>query len=190
MAKTGMLSTFVNTASYNGITINNDVINKQITKYMKNVGVKMRTYGMALYRMFIKETTISFFRQFNSPFYGNMLNATTFKYHQNFSHFEGKMEYRFTSWVDETKYDIASSNLYQKWKHGKYEDLPSEYGNVFKYIVDNLQYKQGIMGLPEKSSRTDWVNSDFKQGKSLQEMLYEKFNSGQFSSAIMRKINR
>lgn len=60
-------------------------------------------------------------------------------------------------------------------------------GEPERYVM-SLQLYEGIIGLPEKSSQTDWINNNFKQINPLYEVLLSDGRWQEFISYMMKYL--
>lgn len=91
------------------------------------------------------------------------------------------MEYRSTNVRQKNRFVyidiIASVNMdtYQRYTEhyaiNDYVKRHEDYDLVPHTFVFNLQWQQGILGLPERSSHTSWVNLNFIQGEPMYEYI-------------------
>lgn len=75
--------------------------------------------------------------------------------------------------------------------NGIYKNKYDEMGNRAKYIYD-LQFIDGVIGLPKRSSRTNWINPHYVKREPLMDYLDEKFKLqwDKKCSRYLRKVRR
>ena len=86
----------------------------------------------------------------------------------------------FVSYINPQKYDIKHTSLY------KQRDKYSGISNPFEYIVGILQWEQGIIGLPQKSSVNSWHNNHFYQAA----MNLDDFTSYTYRNNWRKRLNK
>lgn len=81
-----------------------------------------------------------------------------------------------------------------------YQRGMNQYGTIFKskyngmghrgeYVL-NLQWRQGILGLPKYSSQTDWINPSFHKGVSMYKFVKDRFSTGTWERENYRIFSR
>lgn len=85
----------------------------------------------------------------------------------------------FVSYINPQKYDIEHTSLYKQ--RDKYSGI-----DPFEYIVGDLQWSKGIIGLPEKSSKGDWYNEYFYQA----DMALGSFTQKRYKDRWRKRLNK
>lgn len=154
-------------------------INKaEIQKYTENLTAqtvrRAQRVGELVNKELRRESVIDWFNgngfSRNESWY-TMLNSLDYMPTQIHTR-NGITSLTFISYINREKYRIEHTSLYRQKENGKYIGI----SDPFEYIVGTLQWEQGIIGLPQKSSVSDWVNSYFYQsGRNLRDFTMYKY---------------
>lgn len=136
----------------------NSLINQEVNRYKK--------IGNQTHKELRERATIKWFNDLLFP-ESRYTMMKALRYKSNTKINNNLIELEFISYIDSSKYDIANTSMYRQ--KNKY---PIDH---FSYIVEDLQWEHGILGLPEKSSKTDWVNKYFHKGNSLEDITEKVF---------------
>lgn len=136
------------------IKIDDAALNKTVERAIARTVTKQQRAGNLANQSIRRQATLSWFRGFNAETMLSHLAYRTVVKQRNSS-----IILEFESYID--AYNANHTSLYS-WniRHGNPVD-PSN------FIID-LQWNEGIIGLPAISSMTDWVNTHFHQYQSLQ----------------------
>lgn len=152
---------YANIAKIDDAEINkivNSLIQQEINRYKK--------IGSKTHKELRERATIKWFNDLMFPESRyTMMKALRYKSSTKIKN--DVIELEFVSYIDSSKYDIMSTSMYRQ--RDKY---PIDH---FSYIVKDLQWEHGILGLPEKSSQTGWVNKHFHKGESLEDTVKKTF---------------
>lgn len=171
-------------ASYSGgfgLKTNDKEIRKFIDRTISKYVYDLKKQCLPIVKELREEALIAWFSDigFGSS-YKTMFQALDYdvEVHQN----SGFISIDFISYVNPSLYEITHTSLYKQ--RNKYTVDP------FEFIVGELQWSQGILGLPEKSSMGPWVNSFFHQhSKSLEAYTKDKFKNNWKKRLHKHKIN-
>ena len=170
-------------ASYTrGLEINK----KEIQKYTENIAAqtvrRAKKVGEIVNEELRRESVIDWFNgngfSRNESWY-TMLHSLDYVPTQIHAK-KGGVDLYFTSYINPEKYEIEHTSLYRQ--RNKYTGI----NDPFEYIVGTLQWEQGIIGLPQKSSASDWVNKYFYQAsKNLRDFTMDKYKN-----TWIKRLNR
>lgn len=150
-----------------GLQIDEAALKKSINGIIQKEVTRQKQIGQKANKDLREKATMQWFSdimKFKESRY-NMMKSLCYKTTEKFHN--GLIELEFISWVDASRYNIHDTRMYQQ------KDIyPIDH---FQYIVGDLQWNQGILGLPQQSSQTDWVNYHFHQGKSLSSLTQHVF---------------
>ena len=151
----------------NGLKINEREIEKMINDIIKNEVKQYKKIGAQTHKELRQQATIQWFTDMMFPLSKyHMIKSLRYKMVEKIK--GNIIELEFVSQIDATKYNIVDTSMYrQRYKY------PIDH---FSYIIEDLQWKQGILGLPRYSSMSDWHNLHFHQGDSLASVTEHVFN--------------
>ena len=165
-----------------GLKINN----KAIAKYTENVTAqtvrKAKEIGELVNKEIRERTVIDWFNENgfrrNESWY-TMLNSLDYMETTIHAH-KGGVTLDFVSFINPEKYRIEHTSLY------KQRDKYLEIKDPFKYIVGDLQWGEGIIGLPEKSRTGSWINQYFYQA----DVNLRDFTTKTYKNNWRKKLNK
>lgn len=154
-------------ASYSGgLKINNKELGKFVDRTISKTVRKIKKEALPVAKELREESVIEWFFQAGFP-YSHITMLQSLDYDVTEKQANGKVMISFTSYINPALYEITHTSLYKQRE--RYDIDP------FTFIVNDLQWEEGIIGLPAMSSQTSWVNSNFHQTIPLHDYVNHKF---------------
>ena len=151
-----------------GLKIDDAATKKYIDNVIAKATRKVKRIGLETVKELRRESTIKWFKSFGSEFANSastMLASLDYEVEEHQKN--GLVVLTFSTYINPVLYEIVHTRLYSQVQRGRYSVDPLD------FIVKELQWGRGILGLPEESSQTEWVNPHFHQAaKSLMEYTY------------------
>lgn len=135
------------------LKLNDAALDKMVEKAMSHAVTKYKSAGKKANEELRRMSVIEWFGRFDSD---TMLRSLNYK--ENIHQDKDKIYLNFYSYID--NYEADHTSLYGWNKRHEYPLEPAD------FIID-LQWNQGIIGLPERSSETSWINYNFYQSTPL-----------------------
>lgn len=156
-----------------GVKVNHKLIKKYTENLTAQTVRQAKKVGELVNRELRQESVIDWFNgngfSRNESWY-TMLHSLDYIPTTIHTH-NGIITLTFVSFINPEKYRIEHTSLYKQ--KNKYSSI-----DPFEYIVGTLQWEQGIIGLPEKSSASSWVNQYFYQAsKNLRDFTMDKYKN-------------
>lgn len=149
------------------LNINTPELEKYVENAMSRIVRRYKAAGENAHEFLRKKYTIEWFASNGFPnSYHTMLNSLSFRSWVEQKN-DDKIHIYFESYVDEDKYNIEHTVLYQRAERGLYGQL-----DPMGYIVEGLQWRRGVIGLPETSEyNKGWSNPQFHQFTPLRDFM-------------------
>lgn len=189
--------------SIHGLKMNNAAMQRAVDRITYQVAMKAKDMGLEAMRELTTTGITEWYKKMGSRS-KTLIRSMDYKV-SNITQDSNFVYIDITAYLDMEKYAYFNShtnirkNVY-KWREKHEENGWRYYGvgepqpaipmpmSVPEYMAD-LQWNQGILGLPEKGKYTSWVNPNFKQDESLYNYT-SKYIADKWRSTIRQKVEK
>lgn len=189
--------------SIHGLKMNNAAMQRAVDRITYQVAMEAKDMGLEAMRELTTTGITEWYKKMGSRS-KTLIRSMDYKV-SNITQDSNFVYIDITAYLDMEKYAYFNShtnirkNVY-KWREKHEENGWRYYGvgepqpaiqmpmSVPEYMAD-LQWNQGILGLPEKGKYTSWVNPNFKQDESLYNYT-SKYIADKWRSTIRQKVEK